>query len=95
MMKIDWIEILKKAAFWNHSNTLPMACERDAGSSACQCERRSVCQAETFNDERCSNDRNARFRDNPCKYRRAKCMECGPMTAKSANESRWEGGDEW
>ena len=95
MMKIDWIGILKKAVFWNHSSTLPMACKRDAGSNACQCERRSTCQAEAFDGGRRSNDGNACFRDNPCKCQRAKCTERGPTTAKDGHESRWEGGDEW
>ncbi|MBR5590960.1 MAG: hypothetical protein IKW38_00300 [Kiritimatiellae bacterium] len=90
MMKIDWIGILKKAAFWNRSSTLPMACKRDAGSSVCLCEQRSACQADAFDGG------NACFRDDPCKYhRRAKCTEHGPTTAKDGHESRWEGGDEW
>lgn len=88
MAKIDWIGILKKAAFWNHPNTLPMACKRDAGSSACLCKQRSACQADAFDGFAC-------FRDDPCKYHRAKRTECGPTTANADQESRWEGGDEW
>ncbi len=89
MVKIDWIGFFKKAAFWNHSNALQMACKRDAGSSACLCPQRSACQADAFDGG------NACFRDAPCKYHRAKRTGCGPMAANASRESRWEGGDEW